>query len=141
MKPTGVFLIVDDDPDEQELIEISLKRLGHKNKVVFKNNGKEALEYLSSTEDPVFVILSDMNMPVMDGILFKKTIEVHPDLKEKAIPFIFHSNTSRREDIIKAYELNIQGYFEKAMTLDGTTANLEKIIAFWTACIHPKNLK
>ncbi|MCW3105371.1 MAG: histidine kinase [Bacteroidetes bacterium] len=141
MKPSGIFLVVDDDPDEHELFTIAMAQLGLANKIVIRNNGKEALDYLKSTDTETFVILSDMDMPVMGGLEFKESIENDPELKGKAIPFIFHSNAGQREDIIKAYTLNIQGYFAKAMTLDGTIASLEKIIAFWTDCIHPKNLK
>jgi len=140
MKPTGIFLLVDDDPDEHELFRIAMDQLGLSNKIVIKSNGKEALEYLKSTDAEIFAILCDMDMPLMGGLKFKESIENDPDLKVKAIPFIFHSNDSKAEDIIKAYTLNIQGYFAKSMTLEGTKASLEKIIAFWTDCIHPKNL-
>lgn len=141
MKPTGVFLFVDDDKDEHELLSIAVKQLGYTNHIVLCENGKEALEFMKSTNEDIFMILSDLNMPVMNGLEFKQNIESDPVLKAKAIPFMFHSNTGNYKEILKAYTLNIQGYFAKAMSIEGTIASLKKIVDFWTDCVHPKNLK
>jgi CheY-like chemotaxis protein len=140
MKPTGVFLFVDDDPDEHELLEIAVKRSGYTNHCVYCHNGREALDFLRNTNEEIFMILSDLNMPVMNGIELKTAIENDKILKSKAIPFIFHSNTGNEEEIKTAYTLNIQGYFAKAMLLEQTIKSLVKIVDFWTDCIHPKNL-
>jgi len=56
--------------------------------------GEEALLYLKDTTDDIFLILSDLNMPRMDGLKLKRMIDLPPDIKIKAIPFFFHSNTS-----------------------------------------------
>ncbi|MDF2437333.1 MAG: histidine kinase [Bacteroidota bacterium] len=140
MKPTGVFLFVDDDPDEHELLQIAVKRSGYTNHCVFCSNGQEALDFLRTTNEEVFVVLSDLNMPVMDGLELKRAIENDNILKSKAIPFIFHSSTGNPEEIKTAYSLNIQGYFAKSMKLEGTIKSLNKIVDFWTDCIHPKDL-
>lgn len=140
MKPTGVFLFVDDDTAEQTLLKIAVETLEYTNKIVFCFNGLEALEYLKKTTEKTFLILSDLNMPRMNGIELKQEIENIPKLKLKAIPFIFHTSSCRLSEIKAAYSLNAQGYFQKAQSIDGTIYSLEKIISYWTNCIHPKDL-
>jgi CheY-like chemotaxis protein len=141
MKPKGIFLFVDDDRDEHELLQIAVNKLGYTNEIVSCYNGKEALDFLNSTDKDVFMILCDINMPLMNGIELKQFIENEYHLKARAIPFMFHSNTGNENEIKFAYSLNIQGYFAKAMTVEGTIESLRKIVDFWTDCIHPKNLK
>ena len=140
MKPKGIFLFVDDDQDEHELLSIAVKKLGYSNEIVSCHNGKEALDFLRSTKKDLFIILCDLNMPLINGIELKQFIENDPDLKAKAIPFVFHSSTSSSAEIKFAYSLNIQGFFTKSMSIDGTIASLKKIVDFWTDCVHPKNL-
>src|SRR4051812_297426 len=106
--PKGVLVFIDDDPDEFLLLQQSLEKLELRNKVVFCRDGQEAFDYLKHTKDDIFVIISDMNMPVMDGLTLKRLIEMTPELKIKAIPFFFHSSTSSTAEIRAAYDLNIQ---------------------------------
>jgi CheY-like chemotaxis protein len=80
-------------------------------------------------------------MPAIDGLQLKRLIEQTPELKECAIPFVFFSNSSSHAEIRAAYSLNIQGYFTKAATHEGTIDSLLRIIAFWANCVHPKDLK
>lgn len=140
-KPHGVFVFIDDDKNEHLLLRLAMKEIGLDNPVVSLMNGEEALSYLKKSGDETFIILSDMNMPVMDGLELKRMIEITPELKLKAIPFIFHSNTGSVAEIKAAYALNIQGYIKKAPDIDGTIKSLEKIISLWTDCIHPKDLE
>ena len=60
-------LIVDDEPDIELLIRQRFKRRAGEFQFVFASNGQEALERLQ--EDPeVEVVVTDINMPVMDGL-------------------------------------------------------------------------
>ena len=62
-----------------------------------------AFEYLVTTTDEIFLIISDMNMPVMTGMELKQAIDNDPILRKKSIPFIFSSTAALKEDIKKAY--------------------------------------
>ncbi|MBA3665838.1 MAG: response regulator [Bacteroidetes bacterium] len=139
-KPHGVFLFIDDDKDEHDLLEIAMKKTGLTNPIVNCFNGQEALNYLTTTKDSVFIVLCDLNMPQMDGLELKRRIEMLPELKTKAIPFVFHSNTSSTAEIKTAYSLNIQGFIPKSVSIEGTVSSLQRIVAMWTDVIHPKDL-
>lgn len=140
-KPKGVFVFIDDDKEEHFLLKMAMKDIGLDNQIVSCMNGQEAYNYLKETKDEIFIILSDMNMPVMDGLELKRLVEITPELKIKAIPFIFHSNTSSTAEIKAAYATNIQAYIRKSPDLEGTIKSLQRIIAMWTDCVHPKDLE
>jgi CheY-like chemotaxis protein len=139
-KPTGIFLFVDDDRDEHFLLKLAMKDLGLDNQLISCYNGTEALAYLKETKDEIFLILTDVNMPKMDGLELKRMVELIPELKAKAIPFFFHSNSASPAEVRSAYTLNIQGYLRKAIDMDGTINSLRRIIDLWTDCVHPKDL-
>lgn len=139
-EPKGIFLIIDDDPDEHLLLKTALDELGYKNEIVECFSAAVALDYLRDTSDEICFILADINMPQMNGLELKQQIESIPALKMKSIPFIYHSNAINKEEIEAAYNLNVQGYFQKAMNLEGTMDALRLIVCYWSNCIHPKSV-
>jgi CheY-like chemotaxis protein len=140
-KPKGVFVFIDDNPDEHVLIIHAMKSLSLDNQIVCCMNGKEALQYLKETQDLIFIIISDIHMPEMDGLELKRMIDDTPELKIKAIPFVFHSSTSNPTEIKTAYTLNIQGFMEKSHDSDGIKKTLFTIIRFWVECLHPSQFR
>jgi CheY-like chemotaxis protein len=139
-KPKGIFVFVDDEKDEHRLFKHALKSMGLSNQVVSFLSAREALVYLKDVKEPIFAIFSDLRMPVMDGLEFRRIIEMTPELKIRSIPFFFHSSIASNAEVKTAYSLNIQGYLKKAYDIEGTISSLEKVIALWTEVIHPKDL-
>jgi CheY-like chemotaxis protein len=70
-------------------------------------DGPEAIEYLKTTTDEIFLILADINMPKMDGLQMKRIIELTPEIKSKAIPFFFHTNSTNPSEVRAAYDQGI----------------------------------
>lgn len=62
-----VILIVDDDPDDVEMITEILVIYDRDMRVVHMNNGKEALSYLDTALELPRLVVLDMNMPILDG--------------------------------------------------------------------------
>lgn len=71
------ILIVDDSSSVRTIARTALREHGYE--VVEATNGREALEKLSA--ERVHLVLSDVNMPVMDGISFLKELKRHPTSK------------------------------------------------------------
>jgi CheY-like chemotaxis protein len=137
--PKGSFVFIDDSKEERILLKEAMKELGVKNKNHFFKDGQEAFRFLKETKEDIFMILSDLNMPVMDGLQLKRLIELTPEVKLKAIPFVFHTQVESAAEVRAAYACNIQGYIRKASNLEGTVNSLRRIISMWTECIHPKD--
>jgi CheY-like chemotaxis protein len=135
MRKEGPLVLVEDDGDDQELIISTLRDLGLPNEVKVFRNGEEALDYLYQVKESPFLILSDINMPKMDGIAFKKRIDGCEVLKPKCIPFIFIS-TAPAPFLKQICELNIQGFFEKGNSLSQLRETLQVILKYWSLTKH-----
>jgi two-component system, chemotaxis family, chemotaxis protein CheY len=77
------ILVVDDSSSLRALVKLSLTRAGHQ--VVEAADGKQALAQVEQA-GKVHLIVSDVNMPVMDGITFLTELKKHP--RHKFIPVI-----------------------------------------------------
>jgi CheY-like chemotaxis protein len=136
-KVKGKLLLVDDDPSEEKIIKYALEE-GHWNvSIKYFQQPKKALDYLRETKDEIFLIISDINMPGMNGFDFKKAIDADTELARKSIPFIFSSNSAKKEDIVQAYDNRVQGYFQKPADLTEATELLDKIFDYWLVSRHP----
>jgi two-component system chemotaxis response regulator CheY len=71
------ILLVDDSASVRTVAGIALREAGYE--VIDAANGKEALSMLNV--ERVHLIISDVNMPVMDGIAFLKQVKLHPVCK------------------------------------------------------------
>ncbi len=105
--PDRVILVVEDSSQIRSVISKALELEGYATKQA--KNGVEGLELLK--ESPPDLILSDVNMPQMDGIEFFKAVRQNPDWT--AIPFIFLTSHSNSEDIQRGREMGVEDYLTK----------------------------
>jgi CheY-like chemotaxis protein len=135
MKKPAPLLLVEDDVDDQELIISTLKDLGLTRDIVVCKDGEEALRYLSNGGELPFLIISDINMPRMDGIKLKQTIDSCKSLSDKAIPFVFVSTASAAL-AHKTADLKVQGIFEKGHSYHQLVDTLKIIVTYWCRTSH-----
>ncbi len=90
--------------------------------ILVATNGKEAFEVLNLNK--VDIIISDMNMPIMDGMEFLKELRKYDD----KTPFIFVTAKSEVSKILKAIELDIDGYILKPIDIKNLFEVIDKII-------------
>jgi CheY-like chemotaxis protein len=140
-KLKGKLILIDDELYERELFKIGLEGLDYIIEFEYFNNAQDALDYLRKIDGEIFLIISDMSMPKMTGLDLKKAIDADDELKGKAIPFIFASNSISKEEVSAAYAYGVQGYFKKPPDLKETSEMLEIIIKYWMISRHPNNVK
>lgn len=137
IKLKGKIVLVDDDNYEREVLEAALQKRGWDATVEYFDNAEDALKHLKQNSDEIFLIISDMNMPKMNGMDFKKSIDRELKLREKSIPFIFATSTSVRSEITEAFDYRVQGYFRKPNTTAEQADMLDIIIKYWIVSSHP----
>lgn len=133
----GKIIRIDDSKYEKNFLQESLNDKNWAIEVEYFDNAPKALKHLKENADEIFLIISDMNMPEMSGMEFKKTIDEDEFLRQKSIPFIFASSEISKEQVTEAYEYRVQGYFKKPETIENQAEMLEKIVQYWKSCIHP----
>jgi CheY-like chemotaxis protein len=137
MTSTRTLVLVEDDTDDQEMIKMIFADLGFDHDIKVFRDGEAALKFLYESAVNPFLIISDINMPRMDGLTFKDKIESCAILKEKSIPFVFLSTASTRSYIQRAYALRAQGFFEKGSTYTELKESISAIIKYWRRSKNP----
>lgn len=131
------IIVVDDDEDDRQLIAEALNDLGIPNPVMFFVNTAEAMKFLANDGQPL-IIISDINMPVENGIEFKKRIDSNPALRKKCIPFVFLSTVAQKSVVEAAYtEFTVQGFFLKPDGFSEYRSLMRNILSYWAVCKHP----
>ena len=139
MKGSGPIIIVEDDKEDREVLTEIFQELQIPNKVKFFKEGFSVLEYLRTTSDKPLIIITDINMPRMNGIELRKEINKDDYLRKKSIPFIFLSTTDGSRIIEQIYEMQVQGFFQKQHSYKAISNQIKLIIDYWTVCKHPNN--
>src|SRR6476660_568575 len=103
MSEDGPIVIVEDDEDDVEIFTSIVKDLKLKNEILRFANTDDALRYLHSSDQVVYLIFCDINLPGKNGIEFKREIDANPELRNKSIPFLFYSTVARQSDVNEAY--------------------------------------
>ncbi|GAB4039844.1 response regulator [Spirosoma jeollabukense] len=139
MNKNGPVIIIEDDLDDQLLLELVFKKLGYLNKVIYFLDGHQALDYLDNTAEVPFLILSDINMPKLNGFALRDKIHMDARLKVKCIPYLFFSTAVSQQMVIDAYSLSVQGFFVKQATMDELEKTIVVIMEYWKRCAAPNN--
>jgi len=138
MPKSGPIIIVEDDADDQELIREVFAELKIPNMLRFFNSCLDALDYLLTTIEKPFLIISDINLPAMSGFDFLKRIRENHSLQMKCIPFIFFTTASNNAMIQQAYQLPAQGFFIKPLTEGQLRGTLNAILEYWKISSIPQ---
>lgn len=112
-------LLVDDSPTMRQLIMFSLKRIPGL-EVTEASDGVDALKKLP--EKKFDLMLTDINMPIMDGLKLISLMKNNPNYKD--IPVIVITTEGGREDRERGLALGAKAYIAKPVQ----TANLIKIV-------------
>ncbi len=105
------ILIVDDSRTMRRIVIKFLNNNGFEN-LVEAAHGKDALEILQDA--PIDLIISDLNMPVMDGLEMLEIIK--QDDRTKDIPFIMLTVEAIQKTMNKALALNVDSYIVKPVS-------------------------
>lgn len=131
------IFIVDDDYEEREIIEEIWKELNVENPVLFFESGKAVLDHLQRDPTNPFLIICDVNLPQMDGYELRQVFTNEHSLHYKSIPFVFWSTAASNEQIKKAYDFGVHGFFFKGRSYSEIRDSLRTIISYWKSSKVP----
>lgn len=115
-------LVVDDFPTMRRIVKNILKQIGFEN-IDEAENGKDAFKKLKSGD--YGLVVSDWNMPVMDGLEFLKNVRNDSQLKD--IPFLMVTAEAEKEKVVEAIKAGVDNYIVKPFTGEVLKEKLEKI--------------
>lgn len=116
------ILIVDDMSTMRRVIKSILGQLGYTN-LEEAENGKEALSKLS--HEQYDFVMTDWNMPEMDGLELVKAIRQDPKLKD--LPVLMVTAEAKKENVLEALKSGVNNYIVKPFTAETLKEKIEKI--------------
>jgi len=115
------ILTVDDSASIRQMVAMTLKSAGHQ--VLEAGNGAEA--FAKATSNEVHAVITDLNMPVMNGIEFIRKYRQHPS--SKGVPIILLTTESDDELKRQAKEAGATGWIVKPFKQEQLLAVVKKV--------------
>ena len=138
------LLLIEDNPDDEELALIAFKRHNMANRIHVIRDGAEALDYLvqcseKRTDEPAAgrpkLILLDLKLPKVSGLEILKFIKEHPALRN--IPVVVLTSSREDRDIVESYQLGVNSYIVKPVTFDQVIESVRQIGFYWLLLNQP----
>ena len=134
---SALILLVEDDPDDQELTRRALRGSKLRNELRVVEDGEQALDYLyrrGEFADPKSaprpdLILLDLNLPKIDGRAVLETIKHERHLRR--IPVVILTTSSQEEDILRTYDLGVNSYITKPLHMRGFVKVIRDLERYW----------
>ncbi len=131
------ILLVEDNPNDEELTLHALKKNHLINKIHIARDGEEALDFLFCRGDyanrnceilPAFILL-DLKLPKVDGMEVLR--QVKSDERTKTIPVIILTSSQLDRDIVESYRLGVNSFVSKPVEFKEFTEAVSKIGFYW----------
>ena len=131
------ILLVEDNPDDEELTIRAFKASNISNLIDVVRDGAEALDYpfgtsvhagRDLTKMPTLVLL-DLNLPKIDGLEVLRQVRADP--RSKRLPVIILTTSNEQEEVFKAYETGCNSYVRKPVDSARFRDAVKQLGLFW----------
>ena len=132
-----IILLVEDNPDDVQLTQRSLRKNNILNEVVVAKDGVEALDYLFGRgahagrdlkKLPVIVLL-DIKLPKIDGIEVLRTIRQGE--RTRLLPVVILTSSKEESDLLNGYRLGANSYVRKPVDFVQFNEAIKHLGLFW----------
>ena len=120
---TFKVLVVDDQLTMREVTRLALQEMGVRN-IIDAENGDDAFK--KATTQPLDMIISDFNMPVMDGLGLLRAVRGHPAVRK--LPFILVTGRGDNALVVSAAQAGVNNYIVKPFTAEMLREKVEAVV-------------
>jgi two-component system response regulator len=131
MNPKPI-LLVEDNPDDEELTLLAFRQSHVANEVVVVRDGAEAVDYLLDRYGEVpepEIILLDLNLPKISGLEILRRLK--SDSRTQMIPVVVLTSSAQDRDLIESYRLGVNSYICKPVEFDRFLEVAKLIGMYW----------
>jgi two-component system response regulator len=133
----AVILLVEDNPDDEDLTLRALEQNRIKNAVVVARDGAEALDYLLGTGKYAgrdvnilpHIVLLDLKLPKVDGLEVLRRLRTDP--RTKLLPVVILTSSNEEQDKLNGYSLGANCYVRKPVDFARFTEAVKQLGLFW----------
>lgn len=131
------ILLVEDNPDHQELTLMTLAENNVANEIVVTNDGVEALEYLYGTgryegrdpRDVPALVLLDLKLPKIGGLDVLR--RMREDERTRCVPVVILTSSSEDEDIVASLQGGANSYVRKPVDFSLFVEQVKRLHVYW----------
>jgi two-component system response regulator len=142
LDPRADILLVEDNPDDVELMLHAFKTANLANVIHVARDGVEALDFLFCTgahagrgiEDTPKLVLLDLKLPRLDGHEVLKRIKGDP--RTAAIPVVVLTSSTEERDVMRTYQVGANSYIVKPVDFEQFTESVRDIGKYWLVINH-----
>jgi CheY-like chemotaxis protein len=137
------ILLVEDNPDDEELTLLSLRKNNLAHEIVVVRDGVEAIEFLFGngqyagrdlSRTPT-VILLDLKLPKLDGLGVLKRLRA--DERTRMLPVVVLTSSSQDADVIASYNLGANSYVRKPVEFGSFVEAVSSLGLYWVLLNRP----
>ncbi len=136
------ILLVEDNPNDRELVLIALEKMRLANQVIMAQDGAEALDYMyrrgiyqDRAEGNPAVILLDLKLPKVDGVQVLEQIKADPAIKN--VPVVMLTSSREDKDLTRCYSMGVNAYVVKPVGFKQFIEAIGELAVFWTVLNEP----
>ena len=123
------ILLVDDDKIERLKFKKVCQEVNFKSNIFEAKDGETALALLDNCTTPFDLIISDLNMPRMNGFEFLATLKKNSEFKN--ILKWFYIIDKNKIDLDRCYKFGISGYFTKPLKFSDYSDSVISLLEYW----------
>ena len=121
------ILLVEDDPNDEELILRALKKLDVQATVA--RDGRQALDLLLNAGEQPRLILLDLKLPMMGGLEVLQALRV--DNRTRLTPVVVFTSSTEKTDVRTSYDLGANSYVSKPVDFKAFSDTLQQLVRYW----------
>jgi two-component system, response regulator len=140
------ILLVEDNPDDEELTLLSLRKNNLAHDIVVVRDGVEAIDFLFANGEYAgrdvahvpTVILLDLKLPKLDGLGVLKRLRADP--RTRTLPVVVLTSSSQDADVIASYNLGANSYVRKPVEFGAFVEAVSSLGLYWVLLNRPPPL-
>lgn len=129
------ILLVEDNPDDEQLTSRALRQGNLANSILVARNGEEALRHLEAANPLPVVVLLDLKLPKVSGLDVRRQIRARE--ATRLLPVVVLTSSSEERDIIESYNLGANSYVRKPVAFDRFTEAVRQLGIYWAPIHEP----
>jgi CheY-like chemotaxis protein len=138
-----LIMVVEDNPDDEELTLRALRQGKVANEIVVTRDGAEALEFMFGTgkyrdrdlSKMPAVILLDLKLPKLSGLDVLQRLRA--DERTKFVPVVVLTSSSEDEDMLRSYQFGANSYVRKPVEFGAFVNAVSQLGVYWALLNEP----